>query len=89
MLGLSDTKAIDEPREKKHERRDDAWPSTIRLGLMLGFLAFALWLTANKFDASELKTILYAAVPFAVREFWPIIKDALKVVGAGIAAGNE
>lgn len=66
-----------------------SWQAVAMTTVALGFLAFAMWLFASKFDASELKTLLLAAGPVTVREFLPVLKRLLRPTTDMLASGGQ
>lgn len=64
------------------------WQHVAKLFGLLGFLAFAMWLFASKFDSSELKTLITMAGPLAAREFWPVLRSILKPSTELLARGQ-
>lgn len=47
------------------------WPKAVVIMAMMAFAAFVLWMTANHFDASELKALGGLTIGAVGREFLP------------------
>jgi hypothetical protein len=64
------------------------WQRVIVIALMLAFASFALWLTASRFDTSELKTLLVLSVGFVTREVLPLLMKTLSGTTEALSKGR-
>ena len=65
------------------------WQRALIIVAMLGFSAFVLWLTASRFDGSEVKSLLLLSSGFVTREFLPIVKALLTPTVEAYTRGGQ
>ncbi len=64
------------------------WQRVVVIVAMLGFAAFALWLTASTFDTSELKTLVVLSAGFVTREVLPLLVRGLSGTTEALSRGQ-